>query len=67
MINCQAPEGSKPYWHRDYDKFWATAQDLGVPITLHLLTGRNLDPLVYADTNTAEQNMENARQWVDLF
>ena len=67
MINCQAPEGCKPYWHRDYDRFWAVAQDLGVPLSLHLLTGRKLDPLVYADTNTPEQNMENPREWVELF
>ena len=67
MINCAAPEGSKPYWHRDYDKFWATAQDLDTPIVMHLLTGRVLDPLVFAEDNTSEENMENSRQWVDVF
>ena len=67
MINCQAPEGRPPYRDRSYDKFWAAAQDLGVPVTLHLLTGRALDPLTYAETNTPEENTENPSQWVSLF
>src|SRR5260370_42458745 len=35
-----SPSDDKPYSHRDYDPFWAAAQDLDMPISLHILTGR---------------------------
>jgi predicted TIM-barrel fold metal-dependent hydrolase len=35
-----SPPEDKPYSHRDYDPFWAAAQDLDMPISLHILTGR---------------------------
>jgi len=35
-----APPEDKPYGHRDYDPFWAAAQDLDMPLSLHILTGR---------------------------
>jgi predicted TIM-barrel fold metal-dependent hydrolase len=35
-----APPEDKPYSHRDYDPFWAAAQDLNMPLSLHILTGR---------------------------
>jgi hypothetical protein len=35
-----SPPDDKPYSHRDYDPFWAAAQDLDMPISLHILTGR---------------------------
>src|SRR6266851_3823631 len=35
-----SPPDDKPYGHRDYDPFWAAAQDLDMPISLHILTGR---------------------------
>ena len=67
MINCQAPEGSPPYRSKEYDKFWAIAEEANAPLTLHLLTGRIFDPLVYAHAQTAEEGQENPGQWVDLF
>ncbi len=33
----------KPYCHPDYDRFWAAAQDFGVPLTMHIFTGTSLD------------------------
>jgi predicted TIM-barrel fold metal-dependent hydrolase len=39
MIWAEAP-GDKPYSHSDYDPFWAAAQDLQFPLSLHILTGR---------------------------
>ncbi len=30
------PSGDRPYGHPDNDVFWATAQDLGVPVGLHI-------------------------------
>jgi len=35
-----SPPENKPYRHRDYDPFWAAAQDLNMPVSLHILTGR---------------------------
>ncbi len=35
-----SPPADKPYSHKDYDPFWAAAQDLNMPISLHILTGR---------------------------
>src|SRR5215831_2668869 len=39
MIWAEAP-GDRPYSHADYDPFWAAAQDLNMPLSLHILTGR---------------------------
>ena len=33
----------RPYCHEDYDRFWAAAQDFGVPLTMHIFTGSSLD------------------------
>jgi predicted TIM-barrel fold metal-dependent hydrolase len=35
------PPGDRPYSHTDYDPFWAAAQDLNLPLSLHILTGRS--------------------------
>ena len=35
-----APPEDKPYSLPDYDPFWAAAQDLNMPLSLHILTGR---------------------------
>jgi uncharacterized protein len=34
---------ARPYCHEDYDRFWAAAQDFGVPLTMHIFTGSSLD------------------------
>jgi predicted TIM-barrel fold metal-dependent hydrolase len=39
MIWAEAPS-DRPYNHPDYDPFWAAAQDLGMKLSLHILTGR---------------------------
>src|SRR4029450_12908679 len=39
MIWAEAPS-DRPYSHPDYDPFWAAAQDLTMPLSLHILTGR---------------------------
>jgi predicted TIM-barrel fold metal-dependent hydrolase len=33
----------RPYNHPDYDRFWAAAQDFGVPLTMHIFTGETFD------------------------
>ena len=35
-----APPEDKPYSSPEYDPFWAAAQDLNMPLSLHILTGR---------------------------
>ena len=33
----------RPYCHPDYDRFWAAAQDMGLPLTLHIFVGTSWD------------------------
>jgi len=35
-----APPRERPYTSREYDPFWATAQDLQMPLSLHVITGK---------------------------
>ena len=35
------PAPDRRYGHRDYEPFWATAEDLGIVLTLHIHTGYN--------------------------
>ena len=39
MINAASP-GDVPYSDPHFDPFWAAAQDLGLPLSLHILTGK---------------------------
>lgn len=39
MIWAEAPN-DRPYDHPDYEPFWAAAQDLEMPLSLHILTAR---------------------------
>ena len=39
MIWGFAPEG-RPYSSKEYEPFWAAAQDLGMPLSLHVVTGK---------------------------
>ncbi len=32
-----------PYCHADYDPFWAAAQDMDLPLTMHIFVGTSLD------------------------
>jgi predicted TIM-barrel fold metal-dependent hydrolase len=66
MINCQAPQGCPPYRDAIYDRFWAAASAADVSITLHILTGRKLDPIAFAYFQTEEEARDNAGLWVDL-
>jgi predicted TIM-barrel fold metal-dependent hydrolase len=33
------PPFERPYYSPDYDRLWAAAQDLGLPLSLHIVTG----------------------------
>jgi len=37
----QAPHPDLPFHSRHYDKFWAAAQDLDAPVSMHILTGHS--------------------------
>ena len=39
MIWAEPPD-DRPYSHPDYEPFWAAAQDLTMPLSLHILTAR---------------------------
>jgi predicted TIM-barrel fold metal-dependent hydrolase len=43
MIWGFAPEG-RPYSSREYEPFWAAAQDLGLPVSLHVITAGGSSP-----------------------
>ncbi len=34
-----APPPDKPFWHPVYDPFWTAAQELEMPLSLHVITG----------------------------
>ena len=65
MIHTDPPASLPPYRERVYDQFWAAAQDLDVPITLHIITGRAVDPLLYF--HTLEEHRESPRALLGLF
>lgn len=43
MINCDARPEWPRYREKSYDRFWARAQELGIPIVLHIITGNARD------------------------
>lgn len=47
MIGTSPVDGATPYRDKKYDPFWAAAQEAGLPITLHIVTGKVRDPFTY--------------------
>jgi predicted TIM-barrel fold metal-dependent hydrolase len=47
--------GSPPLFSRSYDPFWAKAEDVGLPLSLHILHSRSTKPLADAAQREAEQ------------
>ena len=43
IINCDARPNWKHYQDSQYDPFWACAQELDMPVTLHIITGNEVD------------------------
>ncbi len=64
MIGTQPLEGAPPYRDPIYDPFWAAAEEMGLPVTLHIVTGRVRDPFTY---HGAEERGEVPRSFIDLF
>ena len=46
-IHLVPPPGTPPYRKAYWDPFWARCEEMGVPIQLHIITGRIPDPLHY--------------------
>ena len=46
MIWC-SPPADQPYSSEIYDPFWAAAQDLDMPVSLHAITGMERIPWEY--------------------
>lgn len=65
FIHAEPPPGYPPYREPVYDRFWAAAQDLDVPLTLHIITGRVADPLLYY--HTPKEHEETPRGLLALF
>ncbi|MPZ13825.1 MAG: amidohydrolase family protein [Chloroflexi bacterium] len=57
----QAPHPDLPFTSSHYDRFWAAAQDLEMPVNLHILTGHN-----YSKDMGARQGVEHYRGSVNL-
>ena len=43
LINCDTPPEWEPYQSSKYDPFWARCQELDQPVTLHMITGNEVD------------------------
>ncbi|HXG53068.1 MAG TPA: amidohydrolase family protein [candidate division Zixibacteria bacterium] len=57
----QVPHPSLPFRSDHYDKFWAAAQDLDVPVSLHILTGHG-----YNKDKERRKGVEHYRGSVNL-
>ena len=57
----QAPHPDLPLFSNHYDRFWAAAQELEMPVSLHILTGHN-----YSKNLDARAGVEHYRGSVNL-
>ena len=64
MVPVQPIEGAPPYRDPVYDPFWALVEEAGIPITLHIVTGRVRDPFTYHGTH---ERGEVPRSFLELF
>jgi uncharacterized protein len=64
MVPTRPIDGAPPYRSAVYDPFWAAVDEIGLPVTLHIVTGRVRDPFTY---HGADERGEVARAFIDLF
>jgi predicted TIM-barrel fold metal-dependent hydrolase len=64
MIGTNPADPALPYRDRHYDRFWAAAQASGLPVTLHIVTGRVRDPFTY---HGAKEREVIAATFIELF
>ena len=55
VIYCDTKPHMLPYRHKHYDRFWAAAQDLNMPVMLHIVTGQVRD--LYTLQTPAEREL----------
>jgi predicted TIM-barrel fold metal-dependent hydrolase len=67
VIHTRNPEGTPPYRHPVYDPFWAAAQDLNLPITLHIITGRARDPYTLHGDERSEAPRCSVEIWTEVW
>ncbi len=66
MITIYPPE-DKPYDSPIYEPFWAAAQDLGMPLSLHITTNRPGPGQQYMDLDTVKMSfLCNTDHWVRM-
>ena len=64
MIGTTPIDGAKPYRDRQYDRFWAAAEEAAVPVTLHIVTGKVRDPFTY---HGAKEREDVPASFIELF
>ena len=67
MIQTQNPPGTPPYRDSVYDPFWAAAERLDMPVTLHIITGRARDPYTLHGDDRSEAPRCSAEIWSEIF
>ena len=55
VVYCDTKPHMLPYRHKHYDRFWAAAQDLNMPVMLHIVTGQVRD--LYTLQTSAEREL----------
>jgi uncharacterized protein len=64
VIATNPPLGALPYRDRYYDKFWAAATEMKMPVTIHIVTGSVRDPFTY---HGEDERGEVPKSFIDLF
>ena len=62
-----APPADRPYHSPLYDPFWAAAQDLQLPISLHVVTSRDTNDRVVMSAGSSGPVNHTALRFVHLF
>lgn len=64
LIQLEPPSGSPPYHSEDFDPLWAAAQDLDIPLALHIGVGSLPDPF---HLHTAEERANAPRAMMQVW
>ena len=62
-INCDTREAWEPYRSAHYDPFWARAEEIGMPLSLHILTGNERASF----TLHGDERSQGVRRSLDVF
>jgi predicted TIM-barrel fold metal-dependent hydrolase len=64
MIATTPIDGARPYRDPSYNPFWARAEEIGLPVTLHIVTGKVRDPFTY---HTPYEREDVPASFIELF